>query len=79
MAALGEALSNDKTREAVSSLVAYNSNDNTQEIGPESCDNSLTMQILERLGFEWPETGVSYIRSFIRKLGEKGYFGGNET
>ena len=79
MAALGEALSNDKTREAVSSLVAYNSNDNTQEIGPESCDNSLTMQILERLGFEWPETGVSYIRNFIRKLGEKGYFGGNET
>ena len=79
MAALNEALSNDKSREAVSSLVAYNSNDNTEEIGPESCDNSLTMQILERLGYSWPETGVSYIRRFIRKLGEKGYFGGNEA
>jgi nucleoside-diphosphate-sugar epimerase len=79
MAALNEALSNDKSREAVSSLVAYNSNDNTEEIGPESCDNSLTMQILERLGYSWPETGVSYIRKFIRKLGEKGYFGGNEA
>ena len=69
----------DVSREAVSSLVAYNSNDNTEEIGPESCDNSLTMQILERLGYSWPETGVSYIRRFIRKLGEKGYFGGNEA
>ena len=78
-AALHEALLDEKKREAVSSLAAYDSNDNTQEIGPESCDNSLTMQILARLGFSWPETGTDYIRRFLRKLGEKGYFRGDEA
>ena len=77
MSALHEALSDETRREAVSTLAAYNSGSNTQEIGPESCDNSLTMQILERLGISWPETGNAYIRQFLRKLGQKGYFGGN--
>lgn len=77
MAALHEALNDEKKRETVSSLAAYNSSDDTQGIGPESCDNSLTMQILERLGFTWPETGIAYIRQFLKKLEQKGYFGGN--
>ncbi|MBQ3841089.1 MAG: amino acid adenylation domain-containing protein [Ruminiclostridium sp.] len=77
MAALHEALSDETMREAVSTLAAYNSGSDTQEIGPESCDNSLTMQILERLGFSWPETGVFYIRQFVAKLKQKGYFGGD--
>ncbi|MBR5091319.1 MAG: amino acid adenylation domain-containing protein [Ruminiclostridium sp.] len=77
--ALHEALSDEKKREAVSSLAAYDSGDNTRPVGPESCDNSLTMQILERLGFSWPETGVAYIRQFVAKLKQKGYFGGDRS
>lgn len=78
MAALHEALSDEKKRGAVSSLAVYDSSDDTEMIGPESCDNSLTMQILERLGISWPETGSSYIRQFLKKLEEKGYFGDNQ-
>ena len=76
--AFTDALADEKTREAVGSLAAYNSNDNTSEIGLESCDNSLTTQILERLGFSWPETGVSYIVRFLKYLEQKGFFGGND-
>ena len=78
MAALHEALSDENKREAVSSLAVYNSSDDIQPIGPESCDNSHTLQILERLGISWPETGSTYIRQFLKKLGEKGYFGGRK-
>ena len=78
MAALHEALSDENKREAVSSLAVYNSSDDIQPIGPESCDNSHTLQILERLGISWPETGSTYIRQFLKKLGEKGYFGGSK-
>ena len=78
MAALHEALSDETKRGAVSSLAVYDSSDDTEMIGPESCDNSLTMQILERLGISWPETGSSYIRQFLKKLEEKGYFGDNQ-
>ena len=76
--ALQRALLDENLREAVSSLVAYQSNDNTQGLGLESCDNSYTGQILERLGFSWPETGLAYIRQFLEKLEEKGFFGGGK-
>ena len=73
-AAFQEALSDENTRDAVSCLAAYRSSDNTQGIGLESCDNSLTTQILLRLGFSWPETGVAYIRQFLKQLERKGFF-----
>ena len=73
-AAFQEALSDENTRDAVSCLAACRSSDNTQGIGLESCDNSLTTQILLRLGFSWPETGVGYFRLFMKHLIEKGFF-----
>ena len=76
--ALQNALSDETKREAVGSLIAYQSNDDTQGLGLESCDNSYTVHILGRLGFFWPETGAAYIRQFLEKLEEKGFFGGEE-
>ena len=76
--ALQNALSDETKREAVGSLIAYQSNDDTQGLGLESCDNSYTVHILGRLGFFWPDTGAAYIRQFLEKLEEKGFFGGEE-
>lgn len=76
--ALQKALSDENMREAVSSLAAYRSGDNTRAIGLESCDNSLTTRILRRFGFSWPETGISYIRQFLKHLEQKGFFRGND-
>ena len=76
--ALNEALADDKKSEAVSSLIAYDNNDDIQEIGLESFDNVFTMRVLERLGFSWPETGSGYMCRFLEKLNEKGFFGGND-
>lgn len=76
--ALNEALSDNLKSEAVGSLIAYNSNDDIHTIGLESLDHSYTLRILERLGFSWPETGSSYIASFLKKLEQKGFFGGKE-
>ena len=72
--ALQQALADEKTNAAVSSLIAYNSNDGSQEIGLDSLDITYTSSILERLGFSWPETGRAYIRRFLEKLNEKGFF-----
>lgn len=77
-AALNEALADDKKSAAVSSLIAYANNDDIQEIGLESFDNSYTSRVLERLGFEWPETGSDYMRRFLEKLGKKGFFKGED-
>ena len=76
--ALQAALSDEKKREAVGSLIAYDSGDGSEELGLESCDISHTVRILARLGFAWPETGSAYIRRFIEKLDQKGYFRGND-
>ena len=76
--ALNGALSDEKTAEAVSSLIAYNGSDGIETIGLEGCNSTYTTQILERLGFSWPETGSAYIRSFLSKLEEKGYFKRND-
>ena len=77
-AALNEALADDKKSSVVGSLIAYANNDDIQEIGLESFDNSYTSRVLERLGFEWPETGSDYMRRFLEKLSEKGFFGGED-
>ena len=72
--ALNKALADEKTNAAVGSLIAYNSNDGSQEIGLESLDITYTSCVLERLGFSWPETGRDYIRRFLEKLNVKGFF-----
>ena len=76
--ALAQALADEARSEAVGSLIAYQSGDQTiQEIGLESIDNSYTTHILARLGFSWPETGAAYIRRFLEKLDQLRFFGGN--
>ena len=72
--ALQQALADEKTNSAVGSLIAYNSNDGSQEIGLDSLDITYTSCILERLGFSWPETGRDYMRRFLEKLQQKGFF-----
>ena len=72
--ALQAALSDEEKREAVGSLIAYDSGDGSEELGLESCDIAHTVRILARLGFTWPETGSAYIRRFIEKLDQKGFF-----
>ena len=73
--ALAAALSDDKKREAVSSLVAYqNSEGDVTEIGLDDATIAHTLHILKRLGFSWPETGEEYIRQFVKKLDEKAFF-----
>ena len=72
--ALQNALADETTNAAVSSLIAYNSNDGSQEIGLDSLDITYTSRVLERLGFSWPETGRAYMRLFLEKLAKKGFF-----
>ena len=68
------ALADNKKSEAVSCLIAYDSKDDVKMIGLESIDHDYTVSILERLGFFWPETGSEYIRRFLEKLMQKGFF-----
>ena len=72
--ALNEALSSEAKSQSVSTLIAYKKNDNIQTIGLDGCNCDYTNRILERLGFFWPETGSAYIRQFIERLAEKGFF-----
>ena len=77
--ALSEALSSEAKSQSVSTLIAYKKNDNIQTIGLDGCDCDYTNRILERLGFFWPETGSAYIRQFIERLAEKGFFKCNDN
>lgn len=69
------ALENPESSEVVSSLMTYSSvNDEFMENGVESIDNTLTLQILYRLGFQWPLVDERYIKAFTSKLKEEGFF-----
>ena len=71
---LNEALTDNEKAEAVSCLIAYDSKDDVKVIGLESIDHTYTVSILNRLGFSWPETGTEYIRRFLDRLKQKGFF-----
>ena len=74
--ALQKALSDEKTIEAVSCLAAYNTGEiNSSEIGLDGLDGSYTARVLERLGAAYAETGSAYIRQFLSRLEQKGFFG----
>ena len=77
--ALADALADDTLSEAVSSLLAYDSNDGVEEIGVGCLDCSLTTRVLRRLGFAWPETGSAYMHRFVGRLEELGFFGGGQA
>ena len=72
--ALNEALASEAKSQTVSTLIAYKNNDNVQTIGLDCLNCDYTNRVLERLGFHWPETGSDYIRQFIERLAEKGFF-----
>ena len=72
--ALNEALASESKSQSVSTLIAYKNNDNVQTIGLDCLNCDYTNRVLERLGFSWPETGSAYIRQFIERLAEKGFF-----
>ncbi len=74
--ALNKALADEKKSAMVSSLIAYNNNGDIRSIGLESLNNTYTINLLARLGFTWAETGKTYIRRFLEKLEQKGFFGG---
>ena len=76
--ALRQVLADESRSSLVNSLIAYQSGGNVQRIGLDSMDNSYTMRVLERLGFHWPETGAAYMRRFLEKLTEKGFFDSSE-
>ena len=62
---------------AVSSLMIYvaaKGEETLVENGVTSLDNTLTLQILYRLGFRWPVTDSEYVRRFASRLMEKGFF-----
>ena len=62
---------------AVSSLMIYvaaKGEETLVENGVTSLDNTLTLQILYRLGFRWPVTDSEYVRRFSSRLMEKGFF-----
>ena len=71
----GLALADEKTMAAVSCLAAYNTGDSSREIGLEGCDGSYTARVLGRLGAAYAETGSAYIRQFLSRLEQKGFFG----
>ncbi len=77
--ALQEALGDDRKNASVGCLIAYESNDDSQEIGLEGIDHTYTVGILERLSFTWPETGSAYIHRFLDRLEQKDFFGRNES
>ena len=56
--ALQSALADDRKHEAVGSLIAYDSGDDTEEMGLENCDISYTVHILERLFLAGDRNGL---------------------
>ncbi len=74
---VASALENPSLSEAVSSLMTYASSKGEEtlvENGAAALDNTLTLQILYRLGFRWPVTDSEYVKRFASRLREKGFF-----
>ena len=70
--ALDSAMQDEKRNMAVSSLIAYNSHDDTQR--PIEADNAFTVKTLYRLGFAWPIVSEDYIRCSVKALLQLGFF-----
>ncbi len=74
---LSEALNNPALSEKVSALMTYSTSKSGKENvenGVESIDNRLTLQILYRLGFQWPEADGKYVKAFASRLRDEGFF-----
>ncbi len=74
---LSKALEDPVLSDVVSSLMTYSSSareDNLVENGVESIDNTLTLQILYRMLFQWPLADGNYVKGFTGKLKDSGFF-----
>jgi len=74
---LEEALRDPSSTERVSALMTYSpgaGEGNLRENGIERVDNTLTLQILYRLGFQWPLVDAAYIHAFTQRLEDEGFF-----
>ncbi len=74
---LDEALKNSAASDKVSSLMTYTpgkGEENLRENGVDTIDNTLTLQILYRLAFQWPIADEKYVSAFTRHLRETGFF-----
>ncbi len=74
---LDSALKDPSLTEKVSSLMTYSPShgeENLRENGVDAVDNTLTLQILYRLGFQWPLIDGKYIKAFTSHLEDVGFF-----
>ncbi|HHX62440.1 MAG TPA: amino acid adenylation domain-containing protein, partial [Epulopiscium sp.] len=58
----------------LSSMIAYANMGHGREIVPIATDSEYTVQVLYRLGYQWPVTSKSYIERFMNALNGLGYF-----
>ncbi len=74
---LDSAVRNPSSSERVSPLMTYSPGTGEKDLrenGIETIDNTLTLQILYRLGFQWPVADERYIRAFTARLEDEGFF-----
>jgi len=57
----------------LTSMIAYDE-EGEQKLFIIPCENSLTMQVLYRMGYQWPATTYEYVSEFIEKLKGLGFF-----
>ncbi|MBR6040981.1 MAG: amino acid adenylation domain-containing protein [Clostridia bacterium] len=72
--AFAEAESDPKKAQELTSIMAYRNAPGSRETVMMPRHNEYTMQVLYRLGFNWPVTTWDYIDRFIRALKGLGYF-----
>ena len=72
-AKMKEASANEGMKDALLSLIAYRSNDETPLVSAET-NNDLTIQALYRLGYIWPIIDNEYLRKLIEAVDGLGFF-----
>lgn len=73
-AALEMAEADPEKARILSSLIAYRNMGHGRQIRPVSRSNEYTLQVLSRLGFQWPITSREYMERFLQALQGLGYF-----
>lgn len=74
---LDNAVRNPSSSDRVSPLMTYSPGTGEKDLtenGIGTIDNTLTLQILYRLGFQWPVADERYIRAFTARLEDEGFF-----
>lgn len=72
--ALDKAKDDPEKAKILSSLIAYQNAAHGKKVYMVGKSNSLTMQVLYRMGFKWPVTSLDYMKRFLLALQGLGYF-----